>query len=404
MKNNYLFIYLTSMETAKGIFSSFTGPINNNNNYNNFNNNNSMAMSISQVSMNFQDTSRFHSLIAIGNPIVDISAEVDKESIQKYRLKWGETVFADQYNRGFFDELESKPQVTYIPGGSIQNSLRVASWCLNMEEQNKGRYTITMLGATGNDGYRDKIINALKGAGVKELLQPIPNVDTSRCGVGIYKKERCLLPEIKASNLLTEEFVDEHKDEIFQHDILLIEGYFLQEKFELCKHLCSEFKKENKFIILTLSAVFMVQAHFDKIMEIAQDADMIVANMEEIEAFTGGKGEAKKDIFEKGHKMLPPKERLFVITDGKNGVFVSSYDYKKGKLEFILQSFPLLMKTEEIVDLNGAGDAFLGGFLSQFMKGCSLNSCCRAGNDASYVILKNIGCTFPKDKKLEFGN
>ena len=85
-----------------------------------------------------------------------------------------------------------------------------------------------MLGATGNDGYRDKIINALKTAGVKELLQPIPNVETSRCGVGIYNKERCLLPEIKASNLLTEEFVNEHKNEIFQHDVLLIEGYFLQ--------------------------------------------------------------------------------------------------------------------------------------------------------------------------------
>ena len=62
------------------------------------------------------------------------------------------------------------------------------------------------------------------------------------------------------------------------------------------------------------------------------------------------------------------------------------------------------MKTEEITDLNGAGDAFLGGFLSQYMKGSSLYSCCRAGNDASFVILKNVGCTFPKDKKIEFGN
>ena len=61
------------------------------------------------------------------------------------------------------------------------------------------------------------------------------------------------------------------------------------------------------------------------------------------------------------------------------------------------------MKTEEIVDLNGAGDAFLGGFLSQFMKGSSLYSCCRAGNDAASIILKNVGCTFQKDLKLEFG-
>ena len=43
-----------------------------------------------------------------------------------------------------------------------------------------------MLRATGNDGYKDKVMNALKMVGVKPLLQAIPNMNTSRCGVGIY--------------------------------------------------------------------------------------------------------------------------------------------------------------------------------------------------------------------------
>ena len=383
------------METSKGFFPTY----NYNMPINSYNNN--LAMSISQSAVMVPDSSRFRSIIAIGNPIVDISAQVDKESIQKYRLKWGETVFANQSNIGFFDELESKPEVSYIPGGSIQNTLRVCSWVLNMEPQNYGKYQITMLGATGKDKYKDKIINALSSAGVKNLLQEIPDKLTSRCGVGIYKRERCLLPEIIASNCLTKEFVSEHQNEIMANDVLLIEGYFLQEKFDICKELCMEFKKENKNIILTLSAVFMVQVHHDKIMEIAQDADMVIGNMDEFEAFVGG-GQSKKDILEKGHKQLIPKNRLFVATDGKNGAYVSSYNYKKGQLEFLLQSFPTLLKNEDIKDLNGAGDAFLGGFLSQYMKGSSLNSCCRTGNDASYVILQNIGCNFPKDKKLEF--
>ena len=168
--------------------------------------------------------------------------------------------------------------------------------------------------------------------------------------------------------------------------------------------LCLDFNRDKKFIILALSAVFMVQAHFEKILEISNYADMIVGNMEELEAFAGEKGESYKDTFEKVCRKLSNKDRLFVITDGSKGVLVSKYDYKKGKLDFILQSFPTIMKTEEIVDLNGAGDAFLGGFLSQFMKGSSLYSCCRAGNDAASIILKNVGCTFPKDLKLEFGN
>ena len=380
------------METSKGFFT--TGNSTNNN----------LAMSMSQASVMGGDSSRLHSLIAIGNPIVDISSEVDKESIQKYNLKWGETTFANQSNIGFFDELESKPQVTYIPGGSIQNTLRVASWCLNMEENNKGKYSITMLGATGNDGYKEKIMNALKMSGVKPLLQSIPNMSTSRCGVGIYKKERTLMPEIRASNCLTEEYVNEHLNEIEQNDAFLIEGYFLQEKFDICRKLCLDFNREKKFIILTLSAVFMVQAHFNKILEIANYSDMIVGNMEELEAFAGVKGENYKNLFEKCFKKITPKERLLVITDGSNGVLVSKYDYNKGKVDFILQSFPSEIKTDEIVDLNGAGDAFLGGFLSQFIKGSSLYSCCRAGNDAAYIILKNVGCTYPKDHKITFEN
>jgi adenosine kinase len=344
---------------------------------------------------------RLSRIIAIGNPIVDILAETDKETLQRYKLIFGGTFFANESNMGFYDELESKPQVTYIPGGSIQNTLRVANWCLNMEEQNKGKFSVTMLGAIGQDNYKDKIMNALNSAGVIPLLQPIPNISTSRCGVGICQKERCLLPHIKASNCLTDDFVKEHEEKIFNNDALLIEGYFLQERYDLCKYLCNMFKRAKKMIILTLSAVFMVQSHRDKIMEIAQDSDMVVGNLEEFEAFAEVQRCDLLTTISKAHEKLTPKDRLFIVTDGANGVYVTKYDYNKKGLDYFLQSFPNKLKNEDICDLNGAGDAFLGGFLSQYMKGASLEQCCKVGNDASYIIIKNVGCTFPKNKKIK---
>ena len=359
---------------------------------------------IQQPLFQINNKSRLSSIIAIGNPIVDISAEIDRESILRYNLVWGGTFFANESNIGFYEELESKPQVSYIPGGSIQNTLRVTSWFLNMEEKNRGKYKITMLGAIGQDGYKDKILNALKSSGVIPLLQQIPNMTTSRCGVGICLKERCLLPHIKASNCLTDEFVSEHQNEIYDHDALLIEGYFLQEKYELCKNLCFTFKRLRKMVILTLSAVFMVQNHREKIMEIAQNADIIVANMEEISAFAEMERESPKNVFTKTFQKLCPKERLLIVTDGGRGVYVSKFDYKKGQIDYILQSFPHTLKNDEICDLNGAGDAFLGGFLSQYMKGSSLQDCCKAGNDAAFIIIKNVGCTFPKNKVINFEN
>lgn len=339
---------------------------------------------------------RFKSIIAIGNPIVDISAEVEKESLEKYHLAWGATVFVDEYNIGFYNDLESRPRVTYIPGGSIQNTLRVTSWCLGMQKDLKDQFSITMLGAVGNDSYKEKIINSLKLSGVVPLLQNIPNLETSRCGVAIYKKERCLLPQIRASNQLSMDFITQHADEIDKNDCILIEGYFLQERFELCQKLCQDFSNNDKYIILTFSAVFMVQAHREKIQEIANYANMIVANMDELREFTKSRGDDYKDIFEKAAKSLAQKDRLFVVTNGSKESLVVKFDYNKGTLDYIIQSFPNVMKIEDIVDLNGAGDAFLGGFLSEFMKGSPLEVCSRKGNDVASIILKNVGCTFPK--------
>ena len=157
-------------------------------------------------------------------------------------------------------------------------------------------------------------------------------------------------------------------------------------------------------VILTLSAVFMVQYHREKILEISQNADIIVGNKEEFEAFAEMSKESPKNIFTKVFEKLSPKERLFIVTDGGNGVYISKYDYKKRQIDFILQSFPHNLKNEEICDLNGAGDAFLGGFLSQYMKGATLQDCCKAGNDAAFIIIKNVGCTFPKNKVINFEN
>ena len=372
-----------------------------NNTFNTFNREQRYEMQLDFSNVNDSFHPRLSRIIAIGNPIVDILAETDKETLQRYKLIWGGTFFANESNMGFFVELESKPQVTYIPGGSIQNTLRVANWCLKMEELNEGKFSVTMLGAIGQDNYKEKIMNALKSAGVIPLFQPIPNISTSRCGVGICQKERCLLPHIKASNCLTDEFVKEHEDEIFNNDALLIEGYFLQERYELCKYLCNMFKRAKKMIILTLSAVFMVQSHREKIMEIAQNSDMVVGNLEEFEAFAEVQRSDPQITIAKAHEKLSPKERLFIVTDGGNGVYVTKYDYNKKGLDYFLQSFPNKLKNEDICDLNGAGDAFLGGFLSQYMKGASLEQCCKVGNDASYIIIKNVGCTFPKNKKIK---
>lgn len=66
-------------------------------------------------------------VFALGNPILDITNTIHEESVSKYQLAYGQTVFANDTNIGIFDELESKPNVSYTPGGSVTNSIRVAN-------------------------------------------------------------------------------------------------------------------------------------------------------------------------------------------------------------------------------------------------------------------------------------
>lgn len=66
-------------------------------------------------------------ILGIGNPIIDISAETDAHLIHKFGLEWGRTVFADDNNRGIYDAIEQKEDCVYIAGGSVTNSIRVAN-------------------------------------------------------------------------------------------------------------------------------------------------------------------------------------------------------------------------------------------------------------------------------------
>ena len=57
-----------------------------------------------------------------------------------------------------------------------------------------------------------------------------------------------------------------------------------------------------------------------------------------------------------------------------------------------------ISKLLQIVDTNGAGDAFVGGFLAQLAKNKSIEDCVKCGIWAATEIIQRSGCTFPEKK------
>jgi adenosine kinase len=92
----------------------------------------------------------------MGNPLLDISADVTQETYDKYGLLPGNAILAEEKHMPLYAELAAKPDVKYIAGGATQNSIRVAQWML--QEPNMTAY----IGCIGSDKFGAALTDACK--------------------------------------------------------------------------------------------------------------------------------------------------------------------------------------------------------------------------------------------------
>lgn len=89
------------------------------------------------------------------------------------------------------------------------------------------------------------------------------------------------------------------------------------------------------------------------------------------------------------------RKRIIITTRGPKSIF---YVYNGEFFEFTVPQ----VKDEDIVDTNGAGDAFVGGFFAQLIvNNKSIDDCIKCGIWASQEVIKNTGCAFDFNKRYE---
>jgi sugar/nucleoside kinase (ribokinase family) len=112
--------------------------------------------------------------------------------------------------------------------------------------------------------------------------------------------------------------------------------------------------------------------------------DIYKSSLEEIEALTGlsDVDSAIKAVHDYG-------VRIVIVTLGANGVAVSDED--------AIHRIPTC-KPEKVVDPTGAGDAFIGGFLAEYVNGESLPWCSCVGSASASFVVEAIGPTLFGDK------
>lgn len=89
--------------------------------------------------------------------------------------------------------------------------------------------------------------------------------------------------------------------------------------------------------------------------------------------------------------------RTAIVTQGHNPVLVCvSTDANTVK------EYPVPQIDEKkIKDTNGAGDAFIGGFLAMFVQGKPLETCINAAVYVASECIQRFGATFPRENKFK---
>ncbi|CAG8437426.1 1712_t:CDS:2 [Scutellospora calospora] len=334
-------------------------------------------------------------LLCMGNPLLDISVVADETLLKKYDLKANDAILAEAKHEPLYEELIKSYQPHYVAGGAAQNVGRATQYLL------QEKLTI-YFGCVGNDGYAEKMRKAASKEGLTVNYLVTDSRPTGTCAVIITNNHRSLVANLSAA----QEYKDSKHldlDEVWKIveniKFYYITGFFISSSQSSILKIAKHAAETNKPFTFNLSAPFICQVFKEHLNEIVPYCDIIFGNDSEAEAFAASKNWETKNIKEIALKManLPKintsRHRIVIITQGSEPTIVAKQE------DGSIKEFSIIpINAEEIVDTNGAGDSFVGGFLSQYIQGKTIEESVNAGHWLANINLKFVGPTFPDEK------
>lgn len=329
-------------------------------------------------------------LYGMGNPLLDMNTVVDEDYLKKYELAPNNAILAEEKHKPIFDELVENYNVEYSAGGATQNSIRVAQWFLKEQD------ATTYVGCIGSDPFGEKMKGCMIKEGIKTAYMCDSKIPTGVCAVLVTGGNRSLVTRLDAAN----EYKKSHlvTKEVWQliqeADFFYIAGFFLTVSNESILEVGEHAVEENKVFSMNLSAPFLCQFFKEQMQKALPYVDILFGNEDEARSFAKEFGLNTQDVAQIAQKVaaLPKKNtkrsRMVIFTQGADPTII----FKDGKVK----EYPVIpIAKEDIVDTNGAGDAFVGGFLAKYVLGCDIDECVSNGSVAAHMIIQRSGCTLP---------
>ena len=338
-------------------------------------------------------------LLGMGNPLLDISANVGQDVFDKYGVLAGNAILAEDKHQPLYTELVESYEVDYIAGGATQNSIRVAQWMIGDAMPGASAY----VGCIGRgDAFGASLKTAAESAGVTCLYMESEEAATGTCAVLVKDAERSLVANLAAA----EKFNAAHfetpavKAAVESAQFFYMASFFLTHSTDSAELVGKHASASGKTFCVNLAAPFLIDFFGAAVDKIMPHVDYLFGNETEAASLAKAKDWKNADgtyvnaaecarraaRFPKANGSRP---RVVCFTQGSDSTVVAC-----NETVTVLPVEPL--PREKLVDTNGAGDAFVGGFLSQLVQGKDHAACVEAGHYAARVIIQRSGCTYPE--------
>lgn len=335
-------------------------------------------------------------LLGFGNPLLDLVADVPESFFKKYDVKPDNAILAEDKHKPMYAELMDQYDVKFIAGGATQNSIRVAQWLL------KSKSATGFIGAVGKDKYAKILKQACEKDGVTAHYFETSEQPTGRCAAVVHDNERSLIADLAAANCY---HLDHAQSKDIQAVIRKAEVFYCsgfpmtvpeshKTMVEMCKHVI----ENDKIFCLNLAAEFIIDFFEDQLNTILPYTDYIFCNESEASMLIK-KRKWNCSIEEAALKLaaLPKASgthcRTVIFTQGGDPTIVA----RNGQLT--LYPVPSIAK-HRMIDTNGAGDSFVGGFLARLCQGFDIHECVRTGQYASRIVIQQSGCVLPEEPDM----
>lgn len=291
-------------------------------------------------------------------------------------------------------------------GGSAQNVARIAAGILKKNPEYPSKVMFT--GCISNDKFGSLMSEKAKEDGVIVNYSICETVPTGTCAVCLTDggKNRSLCAFLGASQKFSEKHLIDNWNELVEHTNIVYISGFLIAVSPATFHLLGEHVAKSdwrKTFCLNLSAPYVSDVFGNEIEKIMKYVDILFGNDDEALAYAKFKNWKSTNIEDIATMIAQePKvrktDRLVVITQGERPVIVVKNSFsnkgddelKQGSCEKF--SFPCEpIPDDEIVDTNGAGDSFVGGFLSQYILNREIKRCVEIGSYSARKIIRVSG-------------